>query len=225
MHDLASIDSLRAQSRWACQQRQSRKGPSLPPWLTKTGSADGGTRVYGRQKLVKIFDGCCYESKSRRPSLPSRLPKTGRVDGGPRVYGQQKLVDIFDDCCDESKSRRPSLPPRPPKIGRADGGPRVCASNSSWTSSTAAAPFRGCSRSSGTSSTPPLSGNTQKQLRLSSQADAARMAGMRPTEYTLMQNEARGISRFPGSVCLAVAEAEPRVEAEAEAEPRAKSAA
>jgi len=71
----------------------------------------------------------------------------------------------------------------------------------------------------------PLSGNTQKQLRLSSQADAARRAGMRPTEYTLMQNEARGIYRFPGSVCLAVAEAEPRVEAEAEAEPRAKSAA
>ena len=51
------------------------------------------------------------------------------------------------------------------------------------------------------------------------------MAGVQPTEYTLVQNEAMGIYRFPGSVCLAVAEAEPRVEAEAEAEPRVKSAA
>ena len=107
---------------------------------------------------MEIFDGCCYESKSRRPSLPSRLPKTGRVDGGPRVYGQQELVDILNGCCDESKSRRPSLPPRLPKTGRADGGPWVYASRSSWTSSTAAAPPRSCSRSSGTSSTPPLSG-------------------------------------------------------------------
>ena len=48
---------------------------------------------------------------------------------------------------------------------------------------------------------------------------------MRTTEYTFMQDEARGIYRFPGSVCLEVAEAMPRVETEAEAESRAKSAA
>ena len=47
----------------------------------------------------------------------------------------------------------------------------------------------------------PLSGNTQKQLRLSSQADAARMAGVQPTEYTLVQNEAMGME-YAGALSL-----------------------
>ena len=46
-----------------------------------------------------------------------------------------------------------------------------------------------------------------------------------PTKYTLVQNEATGSYSFPGSVCLAVAEAEPRIEAEAVAEAAAEAEA
>ena len=48
---------------------------------------------------------------------------------------------------------------------------------------------------------------------------------MWPKKYTLVQNESTGSYSFPGSFYLAVAEAEPRVEAEAEAEPRVESEA
>ena len=159
---LASNGSLRAQSRWACQRRKSRKGTSLPPsahqnWECRRwdkGQRTAEARGDLRRLLLRVEEPQTLAPLSTPQDWACRRWAKGLRTAGARGHPQRLLRRV-----EEPQTFAPSSAP---KTGRADGGPWVYASRSSWTSSTAAAPPRGCSRSSWTSSTPPLSCKTRR---------------------------------------------------------------